>query len=110
MLSSTDVYFGAPNSVPTLFANGAGVDVQDYGYVDLVYVDWAPDAGWSNMGQVELIQGHSYVIRVIDGKGQFNMAKVHCVDASSSSVTLDWAYQIDPDNPELAPGLGGAQR
>ena len=110
MLSSTDVYFGAPNSVPTLFTSGAGVDIQDYGYIDLDFVDWAPTAGWSNQGQVELIQGHSYIIRVIDGGGLFNMAKVHCVDASAASVTLDWAYQIDPDNPELAPGIGGAQQ
>lgn len=107
---TTDVYFGVPNGAPTLFARqGAGVDVQDYGYIELVYVDWAPLAGWAPSGQVELIQGHSYVIRVVDTLGLFNMAKVHVVDVSQTSVTLDWAYQIDSDNPELAPRGGAVQ-
>ena len=107
----TDVYFGAPNGVPTVFANqSAGVDVQDYGYIDLVNVDWAPTAGWSGRGQEELIQGHSYIVRIVNQGGDFNMAKFYVVSVSPSSVTLDWAYQIDPDNLELAPGIGGAQR
>ena len=110
MLSSTDVYFDAPNGVPTLFSKGAGVDVQDYGFIELIYVDWAPFGGWSNVGQVELIQGHSYVIRISDGGGGMNYAKLYCVAASASSCTLDWAYQFDTDNPELTPGIGGAQQ
>lgn len=108
---STDVYFGAPNGVPTLFADqGAGVDVQDYGYVDLVYVDWAPLAGWAPSGRVELVQGHSYIVRIVDQAGRYNMAKFEVVSVSGTSATVDWAYQIDSDNPELAPGVGGAQR
>jgi hypothetical protein len=112
---TTDVYFGAPMRdgipVPTLFADqDAGVDIQDYGYIELEYVDWAPMAGWAPSGQVELIPGHSYIVRIVDGSGFFNMAKLHVVAASTASVTLDWAYQEDIDNPELAPGAGGAQR
>lgn len=108
---TTDVYFGSPNGVPTLFADqGAGVDVQDYGYIDLLYVDWAPLAGWAPSGRVELIPGHSYIVRIVDGGGFFNMAKFEVVAASAASATLNWAYQIDSDNPELAPGVGGAQR
>jgi hypothetical protein len=109
--STTDVYFGAPNGVPTLFADqGAGVDVQDYGFIELVWVDWAPLAGWAPSGQVELIHGHSYIVRIVDQSGFFNMAKIHVVAVSPASVTLDWAYQFDQDNPELAPGVGGAQQ
>jgi hypothetical protein len=105
---TTDVYFGAPNGVPTLFADqGAGVDVQDYGYIDLLYVDWAPSGGWAPSGTVELIPGHSYVVRIVASNGTFNVAKVEAVSVSSASATLDWAYQIDIDNPELAPGVGG---
>ena len=108
---TTDVYFGSPNGVPTLFADqGAGVDIQDYGYIELLYVDWAPVAGWAPSGQVELIPGHSYIVRIVDGNGLFNMAKFNVVVASSASATIDWAYQTDSDNPELAPGVGGAQR
>jgi hypothetical protein len=107
---TTDVYFGAPNGVPTLFADqGAGVDVQDYGYIDLIYVSWAPTAGWAPSGQVELIPGHSYIVRIVDN-GTFNMAKIYVVSVSAASVTLDWAYQKDTNNQELAPGVGGAQR
>lgn len=108
---ATDVYFGVPNGVPTLFADQvAGVDIQDYGFIALIDVDWAPTAGWSGAGQVELIQGHSYIVRIVNQAGAFNMAKVYVSDVSNTSVTLDWAYQIDQDNPELAPGIGGAQR
>lgn len=101
----TDVYFGAPNGVPTLFADqGAGVDIQDYGYINLEAVDWAPDnaaSGWAPSGRVEMVVGHSYVVRIINTQSQFNVAKVYCSSASAASVTLDWAYQLDEDNPEL---------
>jgi hypothetical protein len=107
--TTTDVYFGAPNDVPTLFADqGAGVKIQDYGFIDLIYVDWAPRAGWAPSGQVELIQGHSYIVRIGDDN-IFNMAKIHVVSADKFSVTLDWAYQETANNQELAPGVGGAQ-
>jgi len=110
-LPTTDVYFGALNGVPTLFADqGAGVDVQDYGYIELIWVDWAPTAGWAPSGQVELIPGHSYITRIVDSSGFFNMAKFYVQSVSDSSATLDWAYQFDEDNPELAPGVGGAQQ
>ena len=108
--SSTDVFFGAPNGVPTLITSGPKVDVQDYGYIDLVNVDWAPVEGWSNVGQVELIEGHSYIIRIRSPGNKWNMAKVYVASVSNASVTLDWAYQISDNNPELAPGIGGAQR
>ena len=108
---TTDVYFGPFNGVPTLFADqGAGVDVQDYGYIELLYVDWAPAGGWAPSGQVEMIPGHSYIVRVVNQSGLFNMAKFYVQSASAASVTLDWAYQVDLDNPELSPGVGGAQR
>jgi hypothetical protein len=112
-LGSTDVYFGTPGGVPTLIADRPEVDVQDYGFIELIWVDEAPRAGWSNNGRVELIEGHSYIVRIMDigPSGQFfNMAKVFVTDASATSVTLDWAYQIAPDELELAPGQGGAQR
>ncbi|MFQ5511992.1 MAG: hypothetical protein ACE5EO_09100 [Candidatus Krumholzibacteriia bacterium] len=107
----TDVYFDSPNPGEfNLIANQAGgVDIQDYGLIDLVDVDWAPLAGWSAQGRVELIQGHSYIVRIAQG-GSWNMAKINVVVVSANSVTLDWAYQIDPGNPELTPGTGGASR
>ena len=115
--SSTDVYFGAPNGMPTLFGKGAmvgdGVDVQDYGYIDLEFVDWAPeiDKGWSPFKKTDLIQGHSYVIQIEDeASGFYHYAKVYVVSVTDQVVVLDWAYQISPGNPELSPGIGGAQK
>lgn len=106
----TDVYFGVPSGIPTMFANSdAGVSIQDYGYIELVYVDWAPDAGWAPSATVELIQGHSYIVRIVDSKGTFNVAKFYVVDVSQASTTIDWAYQEAPDNPELAPEGGAVQ-
>ena len=107
--STTDVYFGAPSGVFTIFAARAEVDIQDYGYIDLIDVDWAPDKGWSLAKQVEAIVGHCYVIRIDDGQTSFNVAKIYVKSVTPDAVTVDWAYQIDPGNLELSPGKGGVQ-
>jgi hypothetical protein len=101
----TDVYFDPSNGVNLLRARD-GVDIQDYGYIDLVDVSWAPPGGWSPNLHAELIIGHSYIIRISDKQGGHNYAKIYVQNVSSSSATLDWAYQTAVDNPELAP-IGG---
>ena len=108
---TTDIFFDSPNPGEFVLVadQAAGVEIQDFGLIDLVDVDWAPVSGFSAIGQSEAIPGHSYVIRIAQG-GTFNMAKVNVVNVSANSVTLDWAYQIDPGNPELAPGTGGASQ
>ena len=63
-------------------------------------VDVSPDQGFVPEF-VELVDGHIYVLFTPDG----NFAKIHVKAVSENSVTFDWAYQIDPDNPELAPPL-----
>ena len=111
-LSATDVYFGSPNGVPTLFGKGSsvgdGVDVQDYGFIDLDFVDWAPEIydGWSPSKRVEMIPGHSYVVQ-ITGSIYYSYAKVYCQTVTEDFVVLDWAYQAVEGNPELAPERGG---
>jgi len=113
-LSTTDVFFGSLNGIPALFGKGltigTGVDVQDYGFIDLDLVDWAPEIedGWSPSKQAEMIPGHSYVIQ-IEGTKYYSYAKVYCVTVSNERVFLNWAYQIDPGNPELTAGRGGAR-
>jgi len=110
---TTDVYFGSPNGIPTLFGRGTqvgdGVDVQDYGFVDLDYVDWAPEIldGWSPSKRVEMIPGHSYVVQMLDASDYYFYAKVYCQSVSNDLVVLNWAYQQDPGNPELSPERGG---
>ena len=72
--------------------------IQDAGYVSLVDVDFAPPTGWSADGIVEAIVGHSYIVLTRDN----HYAKFEVKSRSATSMTFDWAYQIDPNNPELA--------
>jgi hypothetical protein len=99
--SATDVYFGHNGSVAQMFARDGLTDIQDAGYATtLDAVDWAPNAGWSPTGTVELIAGHCYVVWTRDD----HYAKFRVTSVSTSGVTFDWAYQTDPGNPELHAG------
>ena len=71
--------------------------IQDAGYVALVDVDYGPPAGWSSDGVVEAIPGHSYILLTRDN----HYAKFEVNSRSAADIVIDWAYQIDPDNPEL---------
>jgi hypothetical protein len=95
----TDIYFDATGGF--LINAGTTVKIQDAGYVDLIDVDFGPPstAGWSSDGIVEAIPGHSYIV-LIDN---LHYAKFEVVSRSAGSIVIDWAYQIDPNNPELAP-------
>lgn len=114
--NTTDIYFGSADGVYYIFT-AAGVDIQDYGYIDLIWVDWAPEdgnglTGWANSGRAEVILGHSYVIRIRNGQN-WNVAKIEVTDlviGPDTTVTLKWAYQEVENWPELAPGVttGGA--
>jgi hypothetical protein len=105
-MSTTDIYFEKQAGVNYIVCAGPGVDIQDYGLIDLIAVDWAPEIGWAPSSKAEAIAGHSYIVRLVnrdpaDSPGDFNMAKFIVKDAPTSSVTLDWAYQEVPNNPEL---------
>jgi len=95
----SDVYFLARNGLQLLMARDIDTDVQDAGYQVLEDLDWAPDDGWSPTGEVELIPGHSYYVWTRDN----HYAKVECITVSDTQVTLNWAYQLVPGNPELKP-------
>jgi len=76
----------------------AGVDIQDFGYVDnFEAVDFAPSQGWSTLGYEEVILGHAYIIWTADN----HFAKIRVENIGASSVGLAWAYQTDPGNGEL---------
>ncbi|HYQ95528.1 MAG TPA: hypothetical protein VER38_00785 [Candidatus Eisenbacteria bacterium] len=92
----TDIDYGAQNghflvSVPT------DTRIQDAGYVALRDVDFAPPTGWSADGQVEAIVGHSYIVLTRDN----HYAKFEVRSRDTTAMVMDWAYQIDPNNPEL---------
>ncbi len=99
---TTDVYFGFDIviNVSYLYSDNL-TEMQDMGYHESFDdLDVSPVQGFTALF-VELLPGHVYVFYTPDG----NYAKIHVVSVSDNSVTFDWAYQIDPDNPELAPSL-----
>jgi hypothetical protein len=93
----TDVFYEYQNG-HYLILVPADTKVQDAGYVALRDVDYAPPAGWSADGVVEAIVGHSYIFYTRDA----HYAKIEVKTRGTGGITFDWAYQIDPDNPELA--------
>ena len=106
--NTTDIYFGVDGGVGYIYTN-AGVDIQDYGYEELIWVDWAPgdgESGWIEDSRIEAVVGHCYIIRIDAGPSRWNVAKIEVKSVTSQSMTIDWAYQEVENLPELAPGAG----
>jgi hypothetical protein len=98
---ATDIFFGYNGAIYQMFTRDNMTDIQDMGWAGhLDAIDWAPEAGWSPSGTVELIPGHCYVVWTRDN----HFAKFRVTGLSSSVVVFDWAYQTDPGNPELRAG------
>jgi hypothetical protein len=97
---STDVYYQLVAGVPLMVCPFIDTDIQDAGYsTTLDAVDFAPLAGWSGSGTVELVPGHCYLVRI--GSTSVNYAKFRVTSLSAGQVVVDWAYQVAPDNREL---------
>ena len=99
---ATDIFFGYNGAIYQMFAKDVvglpPTDIQDAGYsTSLDAVDYAPDGGWSPTGTVELIPGHCYIVWTRDD----HYAKFRVTGLSPNVVSIDWAYQTDPGNPEL---------
>jgi hypothetical protein len=109
-----DVYFGVgvvddELSVPFIYTADDNIGIQDLGYTDDIDdVDVSPSQGFT-FAFAEAILGHTYTFLTLEG----NYAKIRIVDIAvnrvggdirSAWVTFDWAYQLQIDNPELAPG------
>jgi hypothetical protein len=98
----TDVYYTIEGGVRLLVARDLDTQIQDAGFHSIQDLDWAPDQGWSPTGTAEAVVGHAYYVWTRDN----HYAKVRVGSLDASQVTMDWAYQIDPGNPELKPGTG----
>ena len=76
--------------------------VEDAGYHELSDLDWAPPAGWTGEDRVTLVIGHSYYVWTRDD--HYAKFRVTALDLVQGRVVVDWAFQIDPSNPELRQG------
>jgi hypothetical protein len=101
--SHADIYLEYDDDLEAFFLCVANsqTDIQDFGYTDdLDGVNWSPLEGWSKVGWVEVIEGHSYIIWTADD----HYAKLRVGEISGNTkIYFDWAYQIDGGNQELAP-------
>lgn len=98
--STCDFYYGYDdgNEVPYFYIGRPGGLIQDFGYTEsLDDITYAPEHGWSATGIVEAIVGHTYIIWTWD----FHFAKFRVTARGQDYVIFDWAYQVDPNNPEL---------
>lgn len=97
-----DFYFGYDDLNGTYYFYSArpGTLIQDMGYTtSFDEISYAPSDGWSPSGMVEAIVGHTYIIWTWDN----HFAKIRMTSLKPDYALFDWAYQIDPGNPELAP-------
>jgi hypothetical protein len=106
-----DIYFIRSEGVDLLVAPFTDTDIQDAGFAtSLDDIDFAPNGGWSPSGTVELIPGHCYVVWTHDN----HFAKLRLTGIGDGVMVMDWAYQVDPGNRELAarraPATGERER
>lgn len=105
----TDVYFqtvGQVLYVRGTLINGLLNDIQDLGWTGTMdEVSWAPTDGWSVAPNgVELIEGHTYVVWTHDSFfAKFRVTTILTSQGAPTAAEIEWAYQIDQNNPELSP-------
>jgi len=106
---NVDIYFGFDTEVgvPYIFSE-SDVEMQDLGYTDSMDdVDVSPTKGFTTFF-VEALKWHTYAFLMPDG----HYAKVRITDVyvdlvgndvQDAWIKFDWAYQLQTDNPDLAP-------
>ena len=100
-----NVEYYEPNGVFFLNVANIDTDIQDMGFTDDIdEINYSPVNGWSYLGWVEVILGHTYVIWTDDN--HFAKVRVTAIDLPNNSIVFDWAYQVDAGNPELKPTVG----
>ena len=93
-----DIVYSDTLGYQEMYAVGNLTDIQDAGYTtSLDGVAFAPAAGWSPTGSVQLIPGHTYVVWTRDN----NFGKFRVTSLTHTAATFDWAYQTDAGNSML---------
>jgi hypothetical protein len=105
-LDNPDIYFEYDTENEAFFFWVGGidyqdVDIQDYGYIDDIKgVGWGDPGGtWSEVGWMELLEGHGYVVWTADN--YFAAFRVNYLNYGSKSINITWSFQTDQGNPEL---------
>ena len=108
--SLADIYVDRFQGILYLNIGSVDVDIQDMGYTEPITFDgdvlafdnigWAPQDGWSELGYVEVIEGHTYVIWTADN--HFAKLRVYNADPGAGLIAFNYAYQTDVGNPELS--------
>lgn len=90
-----DIYIDFDTKLESFFINVTDTltDIQDMGFTeDFDEIGYAPSDGWSFVGWVEVIKGHTYVVWTRNN----HFAKIRVTDADYTNfeyITFDWAYQ-----------------
>ncbi|PWB76420.1 hypothetical protein C3F09_00175 [candidate division GN15 bacterium] len=108
-----DIFIDMTSDVYYINVTDTGTDIMDMGYTaDFdTTVSESPSidtrVGWAELPWVELIDGHTYVIWTWDN----HFAKIRVQQFNpSGSVSFQWAWQVDPGNPQLVPAMGSLAR
>ena len=100
-----DVYIDRDsNGVFYLNAANLNTEIQGMGYTSSFDdIGWAPQEGWSANGWAEIVPGHTYVIAIKNGHGDWNYAKIRVLNENheTGAVTFQWAYQTKENSQEL---------
>ena len=100
--AEADIYVDYDINLEAFFINAGKdmTDIQDMGYTSkFSEIDVAPDSGWSTVGWLEIIPGHTYVVWTSDN--HFAKLQVSRI-IGNYGVEFHWGYQTAIGNPELA--------
>jgi hypothetical protein len=90
---------------------GTGVEYYDENdpVEDLTTIDFAEDREYRSSG-ILAIPGYGYVFEMDGGDGFLRYGAVRVTHVGQTFLILDWAFQVDPGNPELIVRSGVARR
>jgi hypothetical protein len=111
--TTADVRVVHRDGILYLEAVRSNVQLQDYGTATdadgglfFELLSWAPRTGYSATGVLELIEGHIYVVRILNevapGSEHFAKLGVEEIDLGQRTLTCRWAYQLIDGLPELS--------
>ena len=87
--------------------DAARAKIQDAGLRSFDGVSFAENSGYSATGRVEVIVGHTYLLRLAQGPSDFgandNYAKITVLEITGSDVFLRWGYQEVDGELQLRP-------